>query len=171
MCKVTVMRHFSEKHIATTNCSPLCYTVDMRWNTGGGLSQAQESPSREAEAAVSTERRWQSSLCRRGTSGSRKLEWSSLCRASSSTLSPGRICRAWRKSKSLLCHRQPEWDKRTQNVNENTAKNSRHNQYFPRVLPLCSFLKLLSEYTGFIYNQYLIIFTYMQHATASSRLA
>lgn len=88
------------------------------WNTDKGQSQAQWSLSRESEAAVSTERRWQSSLCRRGTSGSRKLGWSSLCRASSSTLSPGRIFRAWRTSKSLLCHKQPEWDRRIRNINE-----------------------------------------------------
>lgn len=69
--------------------------VDMSWNTGEG-------------AAVSTERRWHCSPCRRDTSGSRKPAWSSSCKGSSSTLSPGRSVHTWRKSKSPLCCKRPE---------------------------------------------------------------
>lgn len=65
----------------------------------------------QARAAVSTERRWPSSLCTRGTSDSRTLGWNSLCTASSWVLSPGRILHAWRKSTCLPCHKRPEWQK------------------------------------------------------------
>ncbi len=113
----------------------LCLHLDVNGNSDETFLRAHTAPTHcrqssvflwiwcqtlelEAEAAVSTERRWLSSLCRRGTSDSRRLEWSSLCTASSSTLSPGRICRTWRKSKSLLCHKQPEWGRVICNINE-----------------------------------------------------
>lgn len=82
--------------------APVCRSVDTIRNAGWGA---------EPRSAVSTERRWQSSLCRRGTSGSRRLVWSSLCRASSSSLSRDRIVHIWRRSISRLCHRQSARDK------------------------------------------------------------
>lgn len=83
--------------------SLICATVLLSWGEELGLVKS--------EAAVSTGRRWLSSLCTRGTSGSRTLGWNSLCTESSWVLSHGRILRAWRKSTCPLCHKPPEWHK------------------------------------------------------------